>query len=155
MEFQITITKEQLLAKWSEQCSTKEWIEMYQKHSSSWNDWDTDLKLAEFIVKKVKKGYIDKYRDEDIPEVLMPILVNAITNNITQRNLENENITLKEVSGESELEAIRVLRDYDLIDYEDAIILFCDGYDFAERGQTTDLSKFSTDDLLQEIKKRI
>lgn len=157
IEFNFTVSKKELLEKWSKQCSLEEWKEVYMTFSGSFSSWDIDLKLAEFIIKRVKEGYIDKYRDEDIPQVLKPLLIGAMQSNIIKKNEENLNVVIEEVIGEHELEAIKVLRNYNYIDYNDAIDLFCNGYDYANRNRVTDveLSNISTEDLLEEIKNRM
>ncbi|MFT6125833.1 MAG: hypothetical protein ACJAVA_000275 [Flavobacteriaceae bacterium] len=155
LDFTVTISEQEVLEKWAEQVSVNKWIEMYTILSDSFSSWDVDLKLAEFIVKRVKEEWIDKYREEDIPEVLFPLLKNAVTNDVIEQNKKNQNITLEEVSGEVELKAIELLRDYDLIDYSDAVNLFCNGYDFAEKQiGNVDLSKVDMKDLIKEIQNR-
>jgi hypothetical protein len=130
---------------------------MYSNLSRSYGDWSIDLKLAEYIVGKVKEGYIDKYRDEDIPTVLKPLLVDSISKNIALQNEKNKNVTLEEVSGEAELKAIELLRNYEFIDYRDAINIFCEGYDFAMENKTANisLSEFTSEELLTELKNRL
>lgn len=158
LDFTITISEKEVREKWAEQVSVEEWIKMYTTLSDSFSSWNTDLELAEFIIKRVKENYIDKYRDEDIPKVLYPLLKNAITNNIIEQNKKNENTTLKEVSGEAELKAIEALRNYDNIDYSDAINLFCDGYDLVIKQKSSsefNLSEVSSEDLLKEIQNRV
>lgn len=157
MEFTFTVTDKEIKEKWSEKCSVSEWIEMYKNLSKAYSDWSIDMEVAEFIIKNIKEGYIEKYLESDIPEVLKPLLIEALKKNFAKRNEENKNITLEETAGEHEFEAIRVLREYEEIDYSDAINLFCDGYDFAlaKVEVKTDLSEISTEKLLEEIKNRI
>ena len=155
LDFTVTISEQEILEKWAEQVSAQQWIEMYTILSDSFSSWDTDLELAEFIVKRVKEDYIDKYREEDIPEILFPLLKNAVTNDVIEQNKKNQNRTLEEVSGEAELKAIELLREYDLIDYSDAVNLFCSGYDFAEKQVgNVDLSNVDMKDLIREIQNR-
>jgi hypothetical protein len=155
LDFTVTISQKEVLEKWAEQVSVNKWIEMYTILSDSFSSWDVDLGLAEFIVKRVKEEWIDKYMEEDIPEVLFPLLKNAVTNDVIEQNKNNQDITLEEVSGEAELKAIELLREYDLIDYSDAVNLFCNGYDFAEKQiGNVDLSKVDMKDLIKEIQNR-
>ena len=157
LEFNITITKEKILKKWSEQVDVSEWIGMYENLSDSYSSWTIDLELAEFIVKRVKEDYINKYLEEDIPEVLKPLLLNAISNDIISKNNENLKITLEEVSSIAELKAIEKLREYSYIDYEDAVNIFCDGYDLASIKKETnvDLSSIDSKYLIKEIQNRL
>ena len=157
LDFTVTISEKKVKEKWAEQVSTKDWIEMYQKHSNQWSSWDVDLKLAEFIVERVKTGYIDKYRNGDIPKVLRPLLLSSISDNIERQNEENEKITLNDVSGKAELQAILLLRKYATIDYDDAINIYCDGY---QRGADSidgqvDISNISSKILIEELKNRL
>lgn len=159
MEFEFRVGKKEIFEKWSEQASPDEWIEMYEKLSVNHMDWSSDMRLAEYIVNKVKEGYIDEYMDEDIPDVLRPLLIQAIGMDINSKNESNKDITLEEVSGEEELEAIRILRGYSIIDYEDAINIFCKGYEFAKDEASVsgimDLSEIETKALMCELQKRI
>lgn len=158
LKFNFTVTEEEVREKWAEQTSAKNWINMYTKLSDSFENWDIDLELAEFIVKRVKEGFIDKYREDDIPEVLKPLLFQANCDDLERKNRENKKITLEDVSGIAELTAIEKLRKYDSLDYTDAVNLFCDGYDLAmeeKRDTTFDLSNVDAQDLIKELKDRL
>lgn len=157
MEFTFTISEKQVQEKWAEQTTVERWIEMYKKLSDSYSNWDIDLELAEFIIKRVKEGFIDKYREDNIPEILKPLLFQANSDDLKSQNERNKDVTLKDVSGIAELTVIKKLREYKSLDYSDAVNLFCDGYDMAmeEKGETVDLSGVDVQDLIKELQNRI
>lgn len=161
LEFTFMVSEKEIQEQWAEQTSVENWIDMYKKLSDSYNNWEIDLELAEFIVKRVKEGYINKYRDENIPEVLRPLLINTNNDNLREKNEKNKNIKLSQVAGVHELEAIKALREYNTLDYEAGVNLFCDGYDLAKYGsedqesEPIDLSEVSKEDLLKELANRL
>ena len=157
MKFTFTLSESEARKTLAKKLTFKELLELILINTNTYSNWDIDLQLAEALVKRVKEGYIDKYRDEDIPQVLRPLLVQAISDNLAKNNEKNKNITLNDVSGEAELKAIKLLREYKSIDYDDAVNLFCDGYDFAKKQTQTevDLSSVDTEKLLTEIKNRL
>jgi len=158
MKHTVEITKKELLDLWADNCTEKEWIENYKRLSDSFCSWELDLRLAEFIVNRVKEGYIEKYMDGDIPEVLRPLLIKAISDDIRERNKLNKDITLEEVSSPEELAAIRRLRDFKALGYNDGVNLFCEGYDYAMEyvdSGSMDLSGVSDEELINELKSRL
>lgn len=156
LEFKFTVSEKEIQNKWAEQTTPERWIEMYQKLSDSYLHWDVDIKVAEFIIKHLK-SYVKEDLPEDLPEVLQPLLVEAIKIDIKENNENNKDITLQEVADEAELYAIELLRDYDYIDYGDAVRLICKGYDFGRENVDTiskGLEEYTTAELLAEISKR-
>jgi signal recognition particle GTPase len=156
LEFKFTVSEKEIQNKWVEQTTPERWIEMYQKLSDSYDTWDVDLKLAEYIISHIKK-YVEVYQSEDLPEVLLPLLGEAIKNDIIENNEVNKNITLEDIGDEAEFYAIELLRDYTYITYEDAIRLVCRGYEFCSKSLDVGrkgLKEYTTAELLAEISNR-
>ena len=157
MQFTFTVSEKEVQDKWAKQTTPDRWIEMYQKLSDSYAHWDVDVKVAEFIINHIKE-YIKEYMPEDLPKVLQPLLVEELKNNIIENNLENKDITLEDVADEAELYAIELLRDYDFINYEDAVNIICNSIEFGRESVDTvskGLEEYTTAELLAEISNRV
>ena len=154
IEVTFSITHKELREKWSERCSVEEWIEMFENVSKNYDVWDGDFQIAEYLIQRLRtKCSITDHLD-DVPEVLRPLVIEALKDEFLEKKAEDENVTLDQVSSEQELEAIIRLRDYDSLSYEDGITLFCEGYEFAQSNESKSLSDYSMEELLDEIKRR-
>jgi hypothetical protein len=156
MTFKFEVSEQEVQNKWAEQTTPNRWIEMYKKLSHSYLSWDVDIKLAEFIINHIKE-YV-KELPEDLPEVLHPLLIAEIKNDIVENNEKNKLITLEEVADEGELFAIELLKDYDFINYNDAVNLIYEGYEFGKESvdnSSKPLEDYTTAELLAEISRRV
>lgn len=153
LKFTFTLSEEEARKALAKKLTYQEWIELFEINSKTYGNWDVDLKITSHFVEKVK-SWFDDTLDDRVPENLLPILQESVVKDFAERNKKNENIKLEEVSNEVELKAIETLRDYKVVTYQDAINIFYEGYEFNREPKETNLSEFSTEELLQEIKNR-
>lgn len=157
-EITFTITQKELREKWSEQCTVEKWIGMFENVSKAYGSWYIDLQVAEYLINKLRSKYFNSSYDvNSVPEVLRPLVIEAIKNDFLENNLNNQNLTINDVSDEFELEAIERLRDYEYLSYDNAVQLFCDACEFTQENLEFEhkaLSDYSIEELLAEIKNR-
>lgn len=157
-EITFTITQKELRKHWSEQCTSEEYIEMFENVSKAYGSWYIDLQVAEYIINKLRTQYFSgSYNENSVPEVLRPLVTEAIKNDFVENNSKNQDLTIDDVSDEFELEAIERLREFEYLSYDDAVQLFCDACEFAQENMELEhraLSEYSIEELLAEIRNR-
>ena len=155
VEVNFTISLKRLRELWSNQCDSDEWIEMFESMARNYDSYEVELQVGEYIAKKIINLYeMEMISDKEIPDVIKPVISQSLVNNFLNDKLNAEKVYTNEI----QLEAVNLLRDYSYIDYTSAIDLFVEGYEFAKEkfeSQPKSLSDYSTQELLEEIKRRI
>lgn len=156
----VHIPHEDVVQSFISQNSYKDWIEMYDKISEDYGNWDVDIKILTHLVDKVYNQFIAKYRDHNnLPDNLRPLVEQSINEEFKEKVEEYKDWKLEDVGSEVKLGA----RDFcakvtnHVPTYDDVFEAYIQGYELADEKekQTPNLSDISTEQLLEELKDRM
>lgn len=155
-----TATDEQVIDAWAEQVSYEKLSEVYKKVSDMYANYIVDAQIAADLVQLVYDNYIkDNYTDDQIPDILKPLVIKALKQDIVKdRNLyNNEDKSLLSDASKKAIEFCdEFYKDVELITYSDLIDTFESGYNEADsKNKGKQISDFTDMELLNELKNRM